>query len=585
MDKKRFKSNLMFKMAIVTTAIVLVTGSVLGYISSSFAKKELMESGKQRLYTLSHSAVSVANKTYIDHTHGLSTIQLAQEIAKTLFLGPKDKEGKREYADSGFKFGQDGYIFAVNSKGIATVHPYLEGQDISQNKSVEGKEFIKELIEASKKDNQKDRYVTYKWEYSPGKFENKIAYAEYFKAYDWVIISTASVDDFYAPIDALESKVSVTVLIITFIGVGATIFFVRRPIRTLKKLADVSEELGEGHLNIEQVEHKSTDEIGQLAHNINVMKKNLEEIIVDVSSSSHQVSAFSEELSASIEENSAFTSEIANSIQKLSNAAELNKIKTVENIHSINEVLEQIQEMVAKTIAVALNANNNTTRARNGYSKIETSVNKMKTINGSVEETANLINKLNYKTAEINQIVIAITKISEKTNLLALNAAIEAARAGESGKGFSVVADEVRKLAEQSAQSSQEIIEIVKDIQTETQVSARFMDSVRTEVAEGTAYIEETGKTFLEIVEANESISNQMEQVKEIVENVNDATQNVATNSNEMIDTTKKISDDSHNIAAIASEQATAMKEVEQSITYLNNILEELQGKVDKFKM
>ncbi len=419
----------------------------------------------------------------------------------------------------------------------------------------------------------------------PGKFENKIAYAEYFKAYDWIIISTASVDNFYAPIDALESKVSVTVLIITIIGVGATIFSVRRPIRTLKKLADVSEELGEGHLNIEQVEHKSTDEIGQLAHNINVMKKNLEEIIVDVSSSSHQVSAFSEELSASIEENSAFTSEIANSIQKLSNAAELNKIKTVENIHSINEVLEQIQEMVAKTIAVALNANNNTTRARNGYSKIETSVNKMKTINGSVEETANLINKLNYKTAEINQIVIAITKISEKTNLLALNAAIEAARAGESGKGFSVVADEVRKLAEQSAQSSQEIIEIVKDIQTETQVSARFMDSVRTEVAEGTAYIEETGKTFLEIVEANESISNQMEQVKEIVENVNDATQNVATNSNEMIDTTKKISDDSHNIAAIASEQATAMKEVEQSITYLNNILEELQGKVDKFKM
>ncbi len=41
MDKKRFKSNLMFKMAIVTTAIVLVTGSVLGYISSSFAKKRV----------------------------------------------------------------------------------------------------------------------------------------------------------------------------------------------------------------------------------------------------------------------------------------------------------------------------------------------------------------------------------------------------------------------------------------------------------------------------------------------------------------------------------------------------------------
>ncbi|MFP3728530.1 methyl-accepting chemotaxis protein [Priestia filamentosa] len=585
MDNRKYKSNLMIKMVLVITAIVLITGSVLGYIASSFAKKELTESGKERLYTLTHSAVAVANKTYIDHKQGISTLEFAQSIAQNLFLGPKGKDGKRDYSDSGFKFDKDGYVFAVNSKGVATVHPYLEGQDISNNKSVDGKEFIKELITASKKENKEDRFITYKWEYEKGKFENKIAYAEYFAPYDWVIISTANVDDFYAPIKSLDSIVITTVLIITASSVVLTIFLVRRPIRSIKKLTTVSKQLGEGNLNIEEVKHHAPDEIGQLVDNINVMKKNLEDIIVDVNSSSHQVSAFSEELSASIEENSAFTSEIANSIQKLSNAAEVNKIKTVENIHSINEVLGQIQEMVVKTITVSENATATTEKARNGYNKIETSVNKMKTINTSVEETANLINKLNYKTAEINQIIIAITKISEKTNLLALNAAIEAARAGESGKGFSVVADEVRKLAEQSAQSSQEIIEIVKDIQTETQVSARFMDSVRAEVAEGTINIEETGKTFLEIVEENESISNQMKQVKEIVENVNYATQNVSTNSNEMIETTRKISDDSHNIAAIASEQATAMKEVEQSIVYLNNILEELQGKVDKFKM
>ena len=68
-----------------------------------------------------------------------------------------------------------------------------------------------------------------------------------------------------------------------------------------------------------------------------------------------------------------------------------------------------------------------------------------------------------------------IQKVSKNSNLLGLNASIEAARAGQEGRGFEVVANEIRSMAEDSANSVEEIKEIIEAVKEKV---SRFSEEI-----------------------------------------------------------------------------------------------------------
>ncbi|MDP4144775.1 MAG: methyl-accepting chemotaxis protein [Bacillota bacterium] len=300
-----------------------------------------------------------------------------------------------------------------------------------------------------------------------------------------------------------------------------------------------------------------------------VMKKSTE--ASDVLASS--VSTLTQAVESSTRENGS----IAQSAATTADGCETN-LKYVENTFitvsniskELNEITEQSKEMskVSKDTFTATIENEH---------QIEKAMDNMQEIEVSTIKSKELINRLGETSGEIGDITGMITSIAEQTNLLALNAAIESARAGEHGKGFAVVADQIRKLAEQSAGAAKEIANLIKSIQVDILNAVESIDQESNIIKSGIENVRKVGSSFEklkglqeksnvkvhQIVESSEKVSNDGQNIAEIVENIK---QLLVKSLNEVED-----------IATSTQHQAATMEEINTSFEAINETAVQLQ--------
>ena len=83
----------------------------------------------------------------------------------------------------------------------------------------------------------------------------------------------------------------------------------------------------------------------------------------------------------------------------------------------------------------------------------------------AAREARSNVDRLRESSAAIGNVVNLIAQIARQTTLLALNSTIEAARAGDAGRGFAVVATEVKALAVQTQTATEEISKKIEALQ------------------------------------------------------------------------------------------------------------------------
>lgn len=140
-----------------------------------------------------------------------------------------------------------------------------------------------------------------------------------------------------------------------------------------------------------------------------------------------------------------------------------------------------------------------------------------------ISRTKESMTAINSSSEEISQIVELIDEIARRTDLLALNAAVESARAGDAGRGFAVVANEVRKLAQQSADATLQIRNLVGKSALRVQEGAELvnesssaLDRIAAAVAEIERQVQDTAQASIRQSTGLERVTHAIDRIDRI---------------------------------------------------------------------
>lgn len=402
---------------------------------------------------------------------------------------------------------------------------------------------------------------------SDTKIYNKKLVSYFNSENNWTIIIEAPIyslmSDFY------KSLLKLLIIIITlmFLIILASIYFSRKIVLPIKRMANYMDCIKKGNLNI----------LEEVQTNIPVSNKEIDLLVtgfIDMLSTLNKLICNAKEVTAVVERNTLAlqdvstntlnsATEIESAIESItqgtiSQCAEIEQSVCLTNelSHTINEVssfLSQLQSTCQFTVDTSKNAQIDIEMLS------EHSLNNLcisNSINLQVIELGNQVDK-------VNSILTIIKNISEQTNLLALNASIEAARAGVAGRGFVIVANEIKSLALQTINAINHISSLLKDIELQKQATL-------TDLNKSIKIFENEAPLVQKTTDNLKNIFKQMDSINNYIVDVHSLLDNCVIKQNNFNANIKDISYISQESVSIAQE---VNSEAIQQTTYANQIL------------
>jgi methyl-accepting chemotaxis protein len=329
---------------------------------------------------------------------------------------------------------------------------------------------------------------------------------------------------------------------------------ITEPLTEIEKCA---EELSNGNLHT-NLEVRSNDELGNLAHSLRKAVKTLSSYIDDISHSMGEFAKGNFDVQPESEWKGDFEEILDSFMMFEQNMAEtvkgLQKVATqvetgAEQVSATSMELAQgatdqasvMQEFTATIETVSEQVSSNAKYAQNISKQVEAVGGEITITTEKMDDMVDAMSEIEKSSQQIRKIIDTINDVATQTNLLALNASIEAARAGESGRGFAVVANQVTALAAQTASAAKESTELIENSITEVTRGMRITEEIakqQSSVAENTKNIVEDVNKVAETLGAQKDafvqLNEGVNQINDVVQTNSATSQQCAANSQEM---------------------------------------------------
>ena len=475
---------------------------------------------------------------------------------------------------------KDSYTYIVDGDGTMLYHPTADKIGKPVENSV-----VKGVISKLKSENRPQPEVV---QYN---FNGETKYAGIYvgKSKDFILVVNANKKQALSGTTSIVTstvKGSIFAMVLCLI---AAIFVTRKIVAPIISATDTVEKLG----NLDFSEDVSSDkkmlnrkdEVGVMLRSITELKNIIVKVMAEIRAYSESLGEAAEALKNSANESSTAAGQVETAITGIADGASLQAQETqsaTENVIVMGKMIEQASTEVEQLGDNAADMHKASENAMSILAELEK-------INQKTMEAIHIIGEQTQKTnesaAKIKVATDMISEIAEETTLLSLNASIEAARAGEQGRGFAVVANQIQKLAEQSADATTQITEVISELVNDAQESVQTMDEVKEVMNQQSENVSQTEKAFknvekgiAESIESVEKITDKTRKLDEARAGVVDVVQSLSAIAEENAASAEETS-------ASASEVGSIMEDVSQNANMLDEIAVKLNENVKRFKI